>query len=144
MLIYIFYGTEVVGIFLTAVLFMLIGMMWYSPSLFGKKWMALVGMTPELSAEAKVKARTSYAFMTLSAVIMAYVLALFIKNMFISSMGLAISVGVFAWIGFIATSMSGEYLFNSKPKPWALYVINSTYYLTNLIVGSVILFIFLK
>ncbi|MDQ3076992.1 MAG: DUF1761 domain-containing protein [bacterium] len=144
MLIYIFYGSEVVGIVLTAILFMLIGMMWYSPSLFGKKWMKLVGVTAEVVEDSKMRARTSYAFMSLSALVMSYVLALFIKNMFVPNIMLAISVGIAAWVGFIATSMSGEYLFNTKAKPWALYAINSTYYLTNLIIGSAVLFIFLK
>ena len=118
---------------------MIIGMIWYGP-LFGKMWMELVGMTPEMHPEAKRKAQTSYIFMTVSAIVLAYVIGLFLKNMLVISLVHALTVAFFAWLGFIATSMASEYLFNAKPKPWSLYAINAGYYLVNVLVIAAIYF----
>lgn len=144
MLIFISSGLEIFGVVLATVAFMIIGMFWYSPMLFGKKWMEAVGMTQEMASAAKKNTTASYVYMTISALVMTYILALFIKNLFIPSLFQAAMVGVLAWIGFIATSGSSEHLFNAKPKPWMLYYINTGYYLISLIISSAILFIFIK
>ncbi|MES2437215.1 MAG: DUF1761 domain-containing protein [Patescibacteria group bacterium] len=138
------YAINVLPVVLAAFSTMVIGMLWYSPVMFGTKWMQLVGMTAEMTPEAKKRAKFAYVFMAISAVVMAYVLALFIENMFVLSMNGALTIALFAWVGFVATSMTGEYLFNAKPKPWALYILNSGYYLVALLANAIIIFTFIK
>ncbi len=137
---YIF-SVNVWGVLLGAALAMVLGMIWYGP-LFGKKWMQLVGMTAEVSTAAKKRAQTSYIFMTVSALLTAYVLAIFIKNLIVvySTPYQSLLVAFCAWLGFIATSMSHEYLFNAKPKPWMLYVINAGYNLVSLLLMALAIF----
>jgi hypothetical protein len=131
------------GVIVSALAIMILGMVWYSPLLFGKKWMQLVGMTSEMTAEAKKAARTSYLISTIVSLLMSYVLGLFIKNMFTVTLGQSILVAFFAWLGFAATSMSNEYLYAVKQKPWSLYAINAGYQLGSLLIASIILFFFI-
>ena len=135
-------GKALIGVILMVVASMGIGMLWYSPSLFGTQWMALIGMTPEMSPEMKKNAGKAYSIMLIPSLVMAYVLAVFIRNSFAPDLIHTIYVGFFAWLGFVATTGSSEYIFNAKPKPWKLYVINVGYQLANLIVGSIILYYF--
>ncbi|MBX4197941.1 DUF1761 domain-containing protein [Candidatus Parcubacteria bacterium] len=138
------YSVSVWGVIIAAFVAMVIGMIWYSPFAFGKKWMALVGMTPDMMAGAKSGARTAYSISAVVSLIMMYVLGLFISNMFTPTLGEAIRVGFLAWLGFAATSMSAEYLYSVKQKPWSLYVINAGYQLAIMLAGSIILYFFMS
>ena len=139
---------HLIGILLAAIASMILGMVWYSPVLFGVPWMKYVGMTPEVMNEAKkdpaIKKRINLGYLGtfIFALLAAYILGLFLKNMFVPSIVDAIRIGFFAWLGFVAPSMSGEYLFNTKPKPWHLYAINAGYWFVSLLLMSAILFFF--
>jgi hypothetical protein len=134
------YSVNIIGVILAVAVTIFIGLLWYSPLLFGKKWMELVGMTPEVAVEVKKTANKSYAVMLIPAFVMVYILALFLKNMFLKDLGQAVLVGILLWLGFVATTGASEYIFNVKPKPWLLYVINVSYHLVSIIVGASILF----
>jgi hypothetical protein len=125
------------SVLLGAVAAMILGMIWYGP-LFGKKWMQLVGMTPDTMADAKKGALKSYVFMFIAALVTAYVLGVFLNGVATFFIKDALVVAFVAWLGFIATSMSADYLFNAKPKPWTLYLINAGYQLGNLLLMAVI------
>ncbi len=137
------YTVNIWGVVLSAIAAMIIGMLWYSRVLFGKKWSKLVGMTPDMEAAARKRGNKSYPVMFVAALVTAYILGLFINNMFVPTLNSALLVAFFAWLGFVATSMSGEYLFNAKLKPWMLYAINAGYQLVTLLVSAVILYLFL-
>lgn len=130
------------GVILVVIVSMVLGFLWYSKYLFGKQWMALVGMPQEMTPEMKKNMGSIYMRMTLSSFVQAYALAFFIKNMFISNVIWAVVIGFIAWLGFIATTSASEYLFNAKQKPWALYRINVSYQLVYMLIASVILFHF--
>jgi hypothetical protein len=134
------YSVNSLAVLLLVIASMVIGSLWYSPFLFGTIWMKLVGMTPEMKPEIKKTANKAYALMLIPSLVMAYVLALIIKNMFIRDLGMALLVGFFIWLGFVATTGSSEYIFNAKPKPWTLYLINVSYQLVNILVGACIVF----
>ena len=130
------------GVLLSAIAAMLIGAIWYSPLLFGKKWMELVGMRPENMEVAKAKAKKSYTISFVGALIMAYVLALVIDNFFIIHLHYALLAGFLMWLGFVVTTTISEYLFIPTPKPWMLYILNNSYHLVVLLMMSVILYFF--
>jgi hypothetical protein len=136
------FSANVWGVLISAAFMMIIGMVWYSPLLFGKKWMELIGMTPDMVAGAKQQGRKSIAIMVLVSLVMSYVLAVIINNLLILSIRQAALVGLATWIGFVATTMSTEYLFVVQKRPWQLYLINTGYHLASLVVGSVILYFF--
>ena len=54
------FGVNPVGVLMAAVATFAIGMVWYSPLLFAKPWVALNGYTPEKLAEMKKGAARMY------------------------------------------------------------------------------------
>ncbi|HQR17115.1 MAG TPA: DUF1761 domain-containing protein [Gemmatimonadales bacterium] len=54
------FGVNPVGVLMAAVATFLIGMLWYSPILFAKPWMALNGYTPEKLEAMKKGAARAY------------------------------------------------------------------------------------
>ena len=122
------------GILLAAIASMIVGMIWYSPLLFVKPWMRLSGI--KKSGKQKGMA-FSYIVMFIGTFVTAYVLAQVISftGAFSFSEGMMIGFGV--WLGFIAPTMLGIVLWESKP--WALYFINAGYYLVSLLIAGLIL-----
>ncbi len=122
------------GILLAAIASMIVGMIWYSPLLFVKPWMRFSGI--KKSGKQKGMA-FSYIVMFIGTFVTAYVLAQVISftGAFSFSEGMMIGFGV--WLGFIAPTMLGIVLWESKP--WALYFINAGYYLVSLLIAGLIL-----
>ena len=54
------FGVSPVGVVMAAVVTFLLGMIWYSPILFAKPWMALNGYTPEKLVELRKGAPKAY------------------------------------------------------------------------------------
>ena len=122
------------AVLVAALLNMIIGGAWYSFKLFGRPWMKYVDKTEE---ELQGGAGPGYVGMTLASVIMAYVLAHFVSYSEATGLVEGALVGFWAWLGFIATSMSGSWLFEGRPK--GLYAINTGYYLVSLPIMSALL-----
>ena len=99
-----------------------LGALWYGP-LFGKAWMASVGLTPERSGGTSTPART-YGTTFVLGLIACYVFGLFLGP----NPGLAFSVaaGAAAGICWVATSLATNYLFEGRRA--ALMLINGGYH----------------
>ena len=111
-------------ILIAAAVSMGIGMLWYSPSTFGKRWMKAIGMT----AGSKPKDMGFiYSLTFFGCLVSAFALEIFIESMLISSAFTGIMVGFWAGIGFVATSSLSQYLFNPHSK-LEVYFINTGYY----------------
>lgn len=110
-----------------------LGMFWYSNAGFGKPWKRLMGIK-----EAKKKGMAKrYIGMIVTAAIMLFVLAIFVNYANAYTFMEGSLVGIFAWIGFIATTMFGTVLWDGKSLK--LYWINSIYYLVSFIINGGIL-----
>jgi len=120
-----------------AVVSMVIGFLWYGP-IFGKAWMQLMKIDKKKMDEAKKKGMAkSYAVMFISALIMNYVLAHFVKYLGSKTFMDGMQAGFWLWLGFIATVQIGIVLWEGKPVKW--YLINSAHYLVALMVTGGIL-----
>jgi hypothetical protein len=119
------------AVVVAAIVQMVLGALWYSPILFGKMWMKLVGMPSDYKPKGVAK---SYMLMFISALIMAFVLALVVNLTGIFSIAGGVTAAFWVWIGFIATTGVSEYLWTIKPKPWTLYVLNQAYWLVSLLI----------
>jgi len=99
-----------------------LGALWYGP-LFGKAWMASVGLTPETIRRDFNPART-YGTTFVLGLIACYVFGLFLGP----NPGLAFSVaaGAAAGICWVATSLATNYLFEGRRA--ALMLINGGYH----------------
>lgn len=114
-----------------AVSAMLLGYLWYGP-LFGKKWMALMGISKESMSSMGASAKRGYILQMVGALVLSYVLAHFVEIAGVSSIADGVTLGLWAWLGFMAPVMVGSVAWEGKP--WMLFVINAGYQLINVLI----------
>jgi len=119
-----------------------LGSLWYGP-LFGKQWMALMGITHESINAQKVKNEMwkAYALAFVGSLAMAYVLhhVMVLASSYFGTNGIqtGLSSAFWSWLGFVAPVTLGSVLWEGKP--WKLWwLMNSYYLLALLIMGSII------
>ena len=125
-----FQNINLIAVLGCGVLAMVLGFIWYSPLLFARPWMKLMGIDPDDKAkleELQKSAGPSYGLSFLAALVTALVLG---KLILISSVrnplyGMKIAAGV--WLGFVTTVQLTGVLF--AKQPWKLYLINTGYQL---------------
>lgn len=126
-----------------AVASMVLGSLWYGP-LFGKTWMKLAGVSMSGGKEGQKAMMKSYALMFVSALIMGFVLAHFLKfaGTFMNDVSLsgALMGAAWIWLGFVAPPTVGMVLWEGKP--WKYWLIVSGYWLADLLIAAVILTLF--
>jgi hypothetical protein len=128
------------AIFLSAVASMVLGFLWYGP-IFGKPWMRMMGLDPNcVTPESKKGMWKTYLVSFISALIMAAVVNLVINLVIVFELAAAMKIGFVLWLGFVATTGISEYLYTDKPKPFALYFINTGYQLVNLLIAAALTF----
>lgn len=126
------------GVLGASVVGWLIGMLWYSPVLFGKKWMKLSGITEKQVREQREKGMAkqfvaSFIAVIVLAVVLDYVLA---RMNVMTAMSGALT-GILLWAGLLATSMLNSVLWEDKPL--AVYWINTSHYFVALAVMGALL-----
>jgi hypothetical protein len=129
-----------------SVIYMAIGYVWYGV-LFMKPWMKLMGMTQADVKKSQANMGKTYGINFISALIMFFVLAHFVYFTWTAAMNdsgvtpimVGLKTGLWAWLGFVATSGMNDFLFNPKAKSWNLYAINQGYLLVSLLIGGAIL-----
>ena len=120
----------------SAVANMIIGAVWYSPALFAKPWIKLNGFGKDGMAMRNGMAKT-YGIMFIMSLVIAFVLAHTVFYAGAITLTDGLFVGFMTWLGYVATTMMNGYLFGKKP--FALYLIDSGYYLVSIMVMAVIL-----
>jgi hypothetical protein len=134
---------SIIGIILSVVSSMVIGMAWYNPTLFGKQWMKIVGLT---EADMKKRMGGIMVGIVLVALITAYVLSIFIAYTHGYLGGSWLKAGLIssllAWVGFAATTIFAHGLFEPRDKK-VLYI-NAGNRLVTLVAMGLILGAFMK
>lgn len=125
------------AVIISAIISMVIGGFWYSPTLFGNAWMKLSRITPKRAKSAKKSMGKSYALMFLGTLVMAFVLSAIVKWVDAQTFGEGAAVAFWLWIGFILPLHLGGVLWEGKS--WKMYWINVMYYLVTLIIMGGIL-----
>ena len=115
----------------------ILGMVWYSPRIFGTSWMAHISMTPEMAEKGKKRMPLNAFIAFLAAMVVAYVM-----NYFGIAWGVfdwigAVELGFWLWVGFVAPTMLGMVLWEMKPIKY--YAIVAGYWLVSFIMMAVIL-----
>jgi len=114
-----------IAVIVAAIVQMIVGLVWYSPQLFGKAWMRLSGVSKE-----DMKKRSmgkSYSVGFIAAFVTAMVMSYFLSLAGATTFGGAANVAFWIWLGFLATTMLGSVLWEAKPT--TLYLINVSYQL---------------
>ena len=122
----------------SAVVIFVLGGLWYSPVLFAKKWMSLMGKTEaELKADSSGAMPILYLLAFICALLTAWVLAVLL-NHFVNLTPLrGALVGALCWVGFAGPTSFATALFSGQPK--LLWLINSSYNLISFILAGIIL-----
>ena len=127
---------DVIMVFLTAVLNMGLGMIWYSPDVFGKKWMKLTGLS---KSKMPKDMGYIYALTFFASLVASFTLELFIANIPGSNAWTGLLIGFWAGIGFLAATNLSDYLFSGDSRKNELYLINTGFHIISLTVSGFLL-----
>ncbi len=116
----------------------ILGALWYSPLLFGKPWMKMMGFTQQHMEEAKKKGMAKlYIGNFIATLIMVYILSHFVDYAQAKTITDGLQLGLWVWLGFIVTLQFGSILWEGKP--FKLFLINTSYRLVELLIVASIL-----
>lgn len=126
----------------STVIMIALGSLWYGP-LFGKQWMTMMGFSKpdQMTSEQKGAMMKSYGIMSITSLIMSFVMAHSIvfasTYLGISGVSAGLQGGFWNWLGFVAPVSMGTVLWEGKP--WKLWFINAGYYLVGLCLIGILL-----
>lgn len=112
-----------------------LGAAWYSPALFAKPWMAMLGIQ-------KTESRKPGMLLAMTASLLCDVVVAFMLEHLIlwadaTSFGWGAMIGIIAWIGFIAATTLPQGMYEGRP--FKLFAVNSGYWLIGLaVVGGML------
>ena len=123
-------GVNLWAVLAAGVAAMIVGFLWYSPLLFAKPWMALMGYDPsdkDKTAELQKGAGKLYGISFVASLVTALVLGKVIQIATVNTALYGAKIGAELWLGFVATVQLTDGLFGKKPAK--LYLINTGYQL---------------
>jgi hypothetical protein len=128
------YQVRPLGVLLAAVATFAVGMLWYSPLLFGKAWMRLNGYTPERMGEMKRKVGRAY----LVSFVAYLVLAVGLDS--VAGAGTpvdAIKISIRVWLFFVLPVSVTALMFSERP--FGAWLIDAGYQVVYFAVMGVVL-----
>ena len=128
---------NVIGVLIAAIASFVVGMIWYSPALFGKQWMKLMGMKESDMKNAKKEMGGMMVMTLILSAVTAFVLAHVLKYTGAATYMDAVFVAFIMWLGFYATSLYLGVMYEKKSMEW--WFINAGHYLAGLIVMAIVL-----
>ncbi len=130
-------NVDLVTVVVAAIAAFIVGMIWYSPALFGKKWMKTMGMSEKDMAKNKDKMMPIMVMSIILSGVMAYVLAHILAFSQASTLADAVQGAVWVWLGFIATTTYMGVLYEKKSMDW--FIMTAGHYLFALIAMALVL-----
>lgn len=125
------------AIALCVIAHLILGMMWYSPLLFGNIWAKLANRP--FYSDKQDEMNILYGLSALAAFTMAVVLQYVMTEVEVQHIREALLLGSMLWLGFTFTSTVVNSQYQGKSKK--LVFIDSSYYLVSSLIMSVILFV---
>ena len=125
-----FMSVNLWSVLVAAIATMAIGFLWYSPILFARPWMVLMGYDPDDKAklaEMQKGAGKLYGISFVASLVVAFMLGKIIFGLAINSALYGLKVGFAVWLGFVAAVQLTDSLFSKKPAK--LFLINIGYQL---------------
>ena len=117
-------------IVVSALIQWILGAVWYSPALFAKPWMAMLGITPDLSK------RKSMVFGMISSFVGSLILSFVLLHTILWSGAATYAAGAFIgflnWLGFIAAPNFAQSIYEGRPTK--LFLINTGYWLVGMLI----------
>ena len=128
-----------IAILVVGIIAMILGVLWYSPLLFGKLWMEAMGMSEQSMKKAKKNSNMG-GIMTaalLANFVYAWVLAYLVAALGAVDFAAGAMIGFWMWFGFIMTATLSPVLWENKKL--SLYWIYGSYALTVALISGGIL-----
>ena len=133
-------GINAWAVLVAALATMVIGFLWYSPLLFARPWMVLMGHDPDDKAklaEMQKGAGPMYGMSLVASLLSAAVLGKIIAIATVNTALYGMKIGLAVWLGFVTTVQLTNALFSKQPAK--LYAINTGYQLVCYLVMGAIL-----
>jgi hypothetical protein len=135
-----FYDLNLLAVLVAAISTMVVGFLWYSPILFAKPWMALMGYDPndkEKMEKMKAEAGPMYGQAFVASLVAAFFLAIVLSRIGATDLMRGLKIGFGVWLGFVATVQFTNTLFGKKPMK--LFMIDTGYQLAcYLLMGTIL------
>lgn len=129
-----------IGVLAAAIIYYLIGLIWYSPWTFGNQWGRHEGALEAKKEHPYTHTIISYIAEFIISLIIAYVLALLIQISQAEEIVEGITIAFWIWIGFIATTHFSAVLWGRKTVKH--FLIHAGFMLVGLIaMGAVIVYV---
>lgn len=122
------------AVIVAAVVGIVIGIIWYAPPVFGRRWARAAGI--ELPQPGQVQPMT-YVGAVVTALVTAYVLAVLIGGLGAAALVDGAIVGAVVWLGFVATYLASGVFFERRSTEW--WAINAGQALVSLVVMGAII-----
>jgi hypothetical protein len=124
------------AILVSALILWFLGAIWYSPVLFAKPWMALIGIVPD-----KTKKGNGMIVGMISSFIGDLILSLVLAHIVLwsgaSTCGWGVFIGFLVWLGFFAAPNFPQGIYEGRP--FKLFAINMGYWLVGLMIVGCLL-----
>lgn len=115
-------GVNYLAVIVAAIVALVIGFIWYSPRVFGNRWMAYLGTT---QAQLGNPGPMGMAVGVVASLLNAWVLAVLSLNLGGKTLTDGILLGALAWLGFMATITAAQVSF--EKKSWGLWILNNAH-----------------
>jgi hypothetical protein len=123
------------AVLVTGIVLFMLGGLWYSPVLFGKRWTGLIDRTEEQLKKASTPA--TFAVVFIAELLTAFVLALVVNWAGVTDAAGGALVGFLCWLGLAGATSLMTYLLSARPV--GLWAIDSGYTLASFLIAGIIL-----
>lgn len=123
-----------IAVIVTAFVIQFIGFLWYSPILFGAKWMKLLKTNPE---EVKAIGKAPHLLALITAFFMSFMMALILQWTVTDNIFSAIGLATLIWFGVTLPDSIPHYKFAKLPL--GILILDIFHTLSMLIVSALIL-----
>jgi hypothetical protein len=130
------HGINPWAVLVSGVAIFMLGGLWYSPVMFAKRWVALMGKTED-DLKANAAGGSAFLIVFICGLLTATSMALILSHVANLTWCKALCVAVVAWIGFAGATSFGTALFSGEKK--ALWLINTVYNLISFMIAALIL-----
>lgn len=116
---------------------MMLGMLWYSPALFGEKWLKLAGLKMPKKGEGGAAMARSTFLGFLRTWVLTYVFAHFMMLIGYEGALGGLEMALWVWLGFLAMGGLSGVIWEGYKMP--LFLIHQSYNLVALVIAGLIL-----
>ena len=120
-----------------AVIYFVLGALWYAPAFLGRRWQRSIGWDPERTPP-QMNPMT-YAVPALAYLVMAIAVGMLARATGSADLGTGIVLGLVLGIGLSLMHTLVDATFDpNKPEPWVWFAINGSYHAIGILIVAVI------